>query len=87
MSGLLASVVTELAVFLLGDSEGGEEFVISLDELLDSHEKALASFRGGGCAGAGAAAGACACGWAGGTPGEVGAAAAGVGVSRLLVES
>lgn len=82
MSGLLVNVVVELAVFRLGDTTGGNTLVRSLEEFLDSQEKAPASFRVGG--GAEAAAGTL---LAGGVPGDVGAAGAVAGgVSRFLGE-
>jgi hypothetical protein len=51
ISGLLVSVVTELAVFLLGDTAGGEVAgaSLSLEEFpLESQEKALEIFLAGG---------------------------------------
>lgn len=86
MSGLLVSVAVELAVFRLGDTAGGITLVRSLDEFLESQEKAPASFREGGAAAAVAGAGVP---LTGGVPGEVGAAAAaarGVAASRFLGE-
>jgi hypothetical protein len=61
ISGLLASVATELAVFLLAEGAGCTAGG-SLDELLESQEKGLLNFRpveagGGAAAGAGAEAG------------------------------
>lgn len=44
ISGLLVSVATELAVFLLGDGAADAEFC-SLDELRESHEKGLLNLR------------------------------------------
>lgn len=64
-------------MFLLGDTTGGDTLVKSLDELLDSQEKAPASFREGGGAGVAIEAGA--------GPGEGGAAGAGGGASSVLV--
>lgn len=63
-------------MFLLGDTTGGDTLVKSLDEFLDSQEKAPASFREGGGAGVVVEAGA--------SPGEGGAAGAG-GASSVLV--
>lgn len=86
MSGLLVSVAVELAVFRLGDTGAGITLVRSFDEFLESQEKAPASFREGGAAGAVAGAGAP---LTGGVPGDVGAAAtAGLGAaaSRFLGE-
>ena len=48
ISGLLVRVATELAVFLLGETAGGEVAVASLAEFLESQEKGLVSLRGGG---------------------------------------
>jgi hypothetical protein len=50
ISGLLISVVTELAVFLRGDTAGGDVAAASLsfEVFLDSQENALVSFLEGG---------------------------------------